>query len=682
MFSVLAAHLLTQGTLCVDVSIDADTPVVLPANASTGLLATFRDFQLDWYESFGHAPTIYHEMPTTDQEDPSATAVVVLGFPDLLPALFKQVDLNASCIGPTAEAESHCIQTLSRSGGGDRTGFDVVVVAGADSRGAQFAAYSFSEKLLGVNPWKWFADQRPVTREKIVLPADGAAGGDFFFPPFLFKHRAGFPNDEDLFGNSQPSPMGDTVWSDTTYDRYYETLLRQKMNGVLVGTNPAPDERSIALASRRGLYIHHHHYNLLGSYVYRWPLGKEGWNWRTDTQAMSFMYEASVAAQADMDVIWSIGLRGLNDYAYPCKGDVECATQINEAMSNQTKWIDAAQPGRAKKVTYLWSEGIKYLSKGLLDIPEGTDVIFGDQGAGFIHGDGNLTQYASGLYYHTAMYDGHANQLTEMIPVSRIISQIYQIFVALAKKYSVFVLNTSDMRPASMTTDAAVRLTRNPDEFFGSLAALARAKLQEYREGERADSSGTVPRDIAAAREFLAGMARGKTDVPGAVGSAWMDVDPNATALLFYEQWARDQYGLGADQAAAAMAGQAWQDYFHISYIFGGESDNALSDDAQHLATQAAKEIADTGAVSARSVSEAKDALAMCDNDTMTTLNGLVDTAKTILGKVPQARQDFANFHMLVGFLHQQLGCIALTNVAKAIQAANQSDFTTANALS
>lgn len=222
---------------------------------------------------------------------------------------------------------------------------------------------------------------------------------------------------------------------------------------------------------------------------------------------------------------------------------------------------------------------MRYLSKGLLHIPNGTDVIFGDQGAGFVHGDGNLTQYASGLYYHTAMYNDHANQLTEMIPVSRIIAQIYQIFIALAKKYSVFVLNTSDMRPVGMTTNAAFRITRNPDEFFDSLKALAETKMIEYKSGARASAQGEhgAPADIEAARSLLQAMGAGKTKVEGAIGEAWMSIDPNATALLYYEQWAREQYGLGANPNAAASVAKIWATYFQVSYIQAGYSDNMLA---------------------------------------------------------------------------------------------------------
>lgn len=43
---------------------------------------------------------------------------------------------------------------------------------------------------------------------------------------------------------------------------------------------------------------------------------------------------------------------------------------------------------------------------GVLDIPEGVDILFTDEGAGFVHGGPLLSKYAVGLYYHTAMLNG------------------------------------------------------------------------------------------------------------------------------------------------------------------------------------------------------------------------------------------------------------------------------------
>ena len=134
--------------------------------------------------------------------------------------------------------------------------------------------------------------------------------------------------------------------------------------------------------------------------------------------------------------------------------------------------LPPSQPN-ASLVTYMWSEALELLTAGLLVIPEGVRVIFTDAGAGveekrggeslvhgrgcarrerkgvkeaaatatvgsqgsstgerckrpslsplsmgagagFIRADANFSAYAHGIYYHTAMYDGNANQLTEM----------------------------------------------------------------------------------------------------------------------------------------------------------------------------------------------------------------------------------------------------------------------------
>jgi len=118
-------------------------------------------------------------------------------------------------------------------------------------------------------------------------------------------------------------------------------------------------------------------------------------------------------------------LRGLNDFSYPyCSGDADCGQQITEVLANQTAWLAAAGQGDAARVLYLWQELLPLLASGDLRLPQGVDIVFTDAGAGFIRTDGNTTQYAAGVYYHTAMYNGHANQLTEMVPADRIFSQV------------------------------------------------------------------------------------------------------------------------------------------------------------------------------------------------------------------------------------------------------------------
>ena len=441
-----------------------------------------------------------------------------------------------------------------------------------------------------------------------------------------FRFRAGFPNDEDLFANWSPSPLGENVWSLEAYDRYFETMLRAKANALLVGTNPFPDDRAVKLAARRGLTVMHHHYNLLGSQVTRWPLGRDGWDLDSDPQAMAHVWRASIAAQRDYDVIWSVGLRGLNDYAYPCPDAASCSRQINDALTNMSAWVREAQGEDARMVVYLWDELLQYLQDGLLHVPDGVKIIFGDEGAGMVHGSSLLGEYADGLYDHSAMYNYKANQLTEMIPVDRIITQVVQTFMAAARELFVFVLNTSDLRPALMTSRAYLMAAWDP-------AAVA-----------------------------LPGMA------------------PLAAASDYYAAFARDYYGLGAGNDTA-VAASAWQQWFAAPLIQGGRSDNWIADQAIGPLADALADAARAGRpLSAATKQTVNDTLSGCDPATLSALASAYNGMTALAGRVPPSRAAFFASHAVANMAHGHFGCRAALSVAAAAEAYEAADLQAARA--
>jgi len=59
----------------------------------------------------------------------------------------------------------------------------------------------------------------------------------------------------------------------------------------------------------------------------------------------------------------------------------------------------------------------------------------------------------------------------------------------------------------------------------------------------------------------------------------------------------------------------------------------------------------------------------------------MVDDTAPLLAQVPVARRQYANYHLLVGLIHQQYGCRALAQIASAVLAANASDFSQAETL-
>jgi len=332
--------------------------------------------------------------------------------------------------------------------------------------------------------------------------------------PPLYKYRAVFFNDEDLLSGLRRDPLAKNVFDTATYSMLFETVLRLKGNAVIVATNPFPDEDCVALAHRRGLVVTHQHYTTLGINTNSWPLDFEDWNYRVNAGAMAMAWRASVAAQADKEVVWTVGLRGLGDYAYPCANATDCGSQISDVLGNQTAWVQAAQPG-APMILFMWDELLDLLATGHLAIPPGVSVVFTDAGDGFIRVNDNVTRLAAGCYYHTAMFDGFANQLTELVPVDRIIAQVGN-FSAHANDTLVFILNLSDMLPVPMSSQAVMEMVWDP-------------------------------------RPFTAGG------------------DPGAAALAYYAAWGTRQLRL-APAAAAAFAGM-WARYFNVSYLQGGLGD-------------------------------------------------------------------------------------------------------------
>jgi hypothetical protein len=141
----------------------------------------------------------------------------------------------------------------------------------------------------------------------------------------------------------------------------------------------------------------------------------------------------------------------------------------------------------AKFVTDFWQEGARLVRQGYLTIPPEVISVWADTGYGNPQDAGQVAA-GQGLYYHVAMMNGRANQLTEMVPVERIVSEMGRYAKAGATQY--ILLNTSDIRPVSMTTKAVMDIA-----WKGSLSGGTNASDDYYRAwakdqfGERAASA-------------------------------------------------------------------------------------------------------------------------------------------------------------------------------------------------
>ena len=296
---------------------------------------------------------------------------------------------------------------------------------------------------------------------------------------------------------------------------------------------------------------------------------------------------------------------------YPCANATDCGSQISDVLGNQTAWVQAAQPD-APMILFMWDELLDLLAKGHLAIPPGVSVVFTDAGDGFIRVNDNVTRLAAGCYYHTAMMDGFANQLTELVPVDRIIAQVGN-FSAHANGTLIFILNLSDMLPVPMSSQAVMEMVWDP-------------------------------------RPFTAGG------------------DPGAAALAYYAAWGTRQLRL-APAAAAAFAGM-WARYFNVSYLQGGLGDQFFSRVIRNRAGLATSDVVANGTVSAATAAiSARDVAIMGGADAAAPMEALLADAQAFAasGALPPRRAPFFGAHTVLQFGTHAVAARALALLSAAL---------------
>lgn len=417
--------------------ITVNTPWVIGSDEPEALQLAIEDVKRDWYKVFGQTPILLTKPPTSKEWQ---GLVIYMGLNGIKANKLVQEQF------PGPESFSLRIQV-------DNQNRPSLVASGIDIRGSIYAAYTFSEEILGIDPWYFWVDKEPSKKSKINISAQ--YNRQFGIP--TFKYRGWFMNDEDLLNTFSKDPMGENVFSLKMYDHIYETLLRLRGNMVVPGTFIFPDERCQELAARRGLVLNQHHILVVGLNTWRWPKDVP-FSYSKHPQIMENYWKACIDAQKDYEVVWSVGLRGKHDRPYwaddPSVKTPEARGALTtKAIAKQVELIRQVQPN-ADIVANMWMEGVELFQKGYIKLPKGVTLVWPDGGDGIIRDEG-MVKAGQGIYYHTAMLSGRHNQLTEMVNPGRIYNQIERFVRAGATNF--FLVNVSDIRPVPLSTDCVMK---------------------------------------------------------------------------------------------------------------------------------------------------------------------------------------------------------------------------------
>lgn len=492
------------------VTVDGSITIVESAQEPGPVHRATEDLRNDFAKVFGHAPRLVNNL-----DDAGPTALLI--------AQASNLPAGVDCaVTNDREAFAFSLAQGSSNGRSRR----VICLTGADMRGAIYAIYQFSQTWLGVDPMYLWTDKQPVKRTSITLPAAFA----HTFPSPVFRYRGFFTNDEDLLSGWIPAPKGaHTGISLQVWDSIFETILRLKGNMVVPGSWIFPDDAQIEAASRRGLIVNQHHATPLGVNVARWPEGVP-YNFSTHPEILERAWTNAVATyKPDDEILWTVGLRGLSDQSYSeldpsvRNNDPLLGERVSKAIADQMAIVRARFPN-ARFITNLWMEGDRLKREGYLKIPPEVTLVWADTGYGDMQ-DGGEVAAGQGMYFHVAMMNGQADQLSEMVPVARIQEELGRYIKAGATGY--FLVNTSDIRPVAMTARAVMDVAWGgvPNQTTDADGAYYRAWASEEFGPKSAAALESVYKEY-----FAAPALRGSFGPPGAgpIGN--------------FERWYGDQF--------------------------------------------------------------------------------------------------------------------------------------------
>lgn len=364
-----AAYLKMTRPAASSVRLPPGVPLLVPAGTPEPVRRAVADLQRDLRKILG-APSPVITDPA-DLRGRSAIVIATAGSGD--PAWH-----HAGISG--REAHGIHVRTIG--------GAPQVVLEGADTRGAIFAIYSFSDEFLGVPPLWYWSGWTPSLRATIELPGYMAR----VFPPAHVRWRAWFNNDEDFLDPWRArSPANDQA--------VYETVLRLKYNTYEINSvadfSPGAPRYAVdpdtASAHARGLVITHHHTAPLGSRSGNWDAfwrreGREPPPFsikNTEGLKAFWRYHAETSHRAGFEQVWTCVFRGATDVPFwqtfkDAPADMPArAAIIADMLQAQVAIVKEVTGESAPNMrTTLYNEGSRLFAAGLLRPPADPTLIW------------------------------------------------------------------------------------------------------------------------------------------------------------------------------------------------------------------------------------------------------------------------------------------------------------------
>ncbi|MEV0930490.1 glycosyl hydrolase 115 family protein [Streptomyces phaeochromogenes] len=385
------------------------------------------------------------------------------------------------------------------------------VVAGSDPRGTIFGAYDVSYGI-GVSPWYWWDDVRPVRRSEVyVLPGRYSQGTP------AVKYRGVFINDENpALGTWAPAFFGPGKapghpggFNADFYARVFEVLLRLKANylwpAVWGRAFAEDDPENHARAKAYGIVMGTSHEAPMMRGIEEWnrhavpavrdsagnvvtpgsdPYGGTGeWSFRRNSEAIKAYWREGVRRMADQDFegVVTLGMRGNGDTSLPDGDGIELMREIIATQRSIIEDVTGRAAAETPQVWTLYKEVQRYWDRGLRAPDDVTVVLTDDNwgnirkhpdpaeaeaeaGAGAGAGTEGVRGGRYGLYYHFDYVGvGRNYKWVDTTSLPNMWDQLHQA-VAYGNR-ELWVTNVGDLKGNELPTEFFLNYAWDPERW-------------------------------------------------------------------------------------------------------------------------------------------------------------------------------------------------------------------------
>ena len=367
-------------------------------------------------------------------------------------------------------------------------GQSVLVIFGSDTRGTIWGAIDLTREI-GVSAWEWWAD---VAIRKVGRIAVDAAL-HYSKEPSV-KYRGIFLNDEEY---------GLFPWASKTYDpklgnigpktyaRIFELMWRLKantfwpaMHTVTEAFNKVPGNPEMA-ADYAILHASSHVEMMLRSNPREWDDKTMGpYNFDTNRERMLRYWDEAVQKFGKFDNVYTVGLRGADDYAMAgADTPAGMARILEDVFAEQRKILTNRLGKPADQIPQVFTpykEVLPAYDAGL-KVPGDVTLAWPDDNFGYIRRLSNAEERkrsgGSGVYYHVSYWGGPMSYLwlasTHPALLWEEMNKAYRFD---ARRY--WILNVGDIKPGEYLTQLFLDMAFDSEAFPD--AASVRAHLRAW----------------------------------------------------------------------------------------------------------------------------------------------------------------------------------------------------------